>query len=382
MTAADASANNVDMLAEAREAQWSALSFMGPGAIKLVAPAKVNLFLDIRDRRSDGYHEVANVMHSLALHDVLYMQFEPERADGDDSEGLQISVETAIKDCGAPSPDEVDAHFPLGAAADDATKNLAYKAVRLLANRLAEEMPDVEDAVDAAEATGAESITDAEFAARTTLIGAMTIRIEKHIPAQAGLGGGSTDAAAALLGAAALWDIPKDSPVVRDVAAKLGADVAFFLDGGCALLGGTGERMIHTLTPMKAPVVLVKPPTGVSTAEAYRLFDEDPVRIPAETVTQAEAATNAADVPLANNLTRAATTALPVIGDIMAWLSAMPGVADGSGAPEVLLCGSGSTVFAITESYSDALVIAAAAQKQGWWARATTLSSLPAAKVG
>ncbi len=67
----------VDMLAAAREAQWSADTFLGPGATKVVAPAKVNLVLGVGDRRDDGFHEVANVMHAVSLHDVLYVRTEP-----------------------------------------------------------------------------------------------------------------------------------------------------------------------------------------------------------------------------------------------------------------------------------------------------------------
>lgn len=372
-----------DMLATAREAQWSAKTFMGAGTIKLVAPAKVNLLLNVQERRDDGYHEVSNVMHSLALHDILYMSFRPAEAEnaGADSENcvaastapegvhsanrdgeatpinsgcetLEISLEVAIKDCGAQG--DPSAHFPLGEAATDPEKNLACKAVRKLAEKL-EQAPS----------------------------GKMLIRIEKHIPAQAGLGGGSTDAAAALIGAAHLWEIPKDDPAIMETAAQLGADVPFFLNGGCALLTGTGAVLQRTLDPMKKPLVLVKPEAGISTAQAYELFDENPIALPGQALSCIETAQVAGEVLLANNLTQAAESALPELKEISEWLASSDGVATGTheSAPQVLLCGSGSTVFAITETYSDALRIATQAQAHGWWSRATTLSSLSAAKV-
>lgn len=66
----------VNLLAAAKDAQWSAGTFLGPGSIKLVSPAKVNLVLAVGPRRADGYHEVRNVMHALALHDTLYLHVE------------------------------------------------------------------------------------------------------------------------------------------------------------------------------------------------------------------------------------------------------------------------------------------------------------------
>ena len=98
--------------------------------------------------------------------------------------------------------------------------------------------------------------------------------IDKAIPVQAGLGGGSADAAAALLVLARLWgDVPL--PVLRDVAAGIGADVPFFLAGGTALGLGRGEEIYPLVDLPVHWVVIVRPPYGVSTAEAYSWYDED-----------------------------------------------------------------------------------------------------------
>ena len=102
----------VDMLGAARDAQWSALAFMGPGSVRAMAPAKVNLFLGVGERRADGRHEVLTVMHALALHDTLHVQVRPadQAADGDDLPShaavggpacnLRVTVDVADKGAG------------------------------------------------------------------------------------------------------------------------------------------------------------------------------------------------------------------------------------------------------------------------------------------
>jgi 4-diphosphocytidyl-2-C-methyl-D-erythritol kinase len=100
------------------------------------------------------------------------------------------------------------------------------------------------------------------------------IQIEKKIPVEAGLGGGSADAAAALLALARLWG---GAPItlLREVGATIGADVPFFLSGGTALGLGRGEEIYPLVDLPPHYVVIVRPPFGVSTAEAYSWYDED-----------------------------------------------------------------------------------------------------------
>ena len=222
--------NAVDMLAVARIAQGVDIAgFAGPDAVKLVAPAKVNLFLDIGAKRADGYHEAVSIMHALMLHDVLRMKLAPGRG-----EGLSVDLSCVAREGLAMLDVPVES-------------NIVAKAVRLLAEKL-------------------------ERTADETVVACL----EKHIPAEAGLGGGSSDAAAALLGAAHLWGVPADDPRIEEAARSLGADVAFFLHGGCACFTGVGDAFDHALAPMNGNVVLVKPEGGVSTAAAYRAFDEHP----------------------------------------------------------------------------------------------------------
>ena len=208
--------------------------FRPDGWLKVIAPAKVNLHLAIGAKRADGYHEAATVMHALNLHDVVYLRRSmPDEQPADCRAGSGRVVPTVHMVAGDPS-----IVLPELSSAD----NLAARAVVVLADAL--QLP--EDATN------------------------LQIRIEKSIPAQAGLGGGSTNAAAALVGAARLWSLPADDPAIEQVAKTLGADVAFFLRGGCAYLEGTGDTFVHALQPSKQAVALVKPEGGVSTAQAYR----------------------------------------------------------------------------------------------------------------
>lgn len=347
-------ANNVsevDMLATAREAQWSATTFMGPGAIKLVAPAKVNLVLAIGEPRADGYHSVETIMHALALHDTVYLRIEEATAD-EVARAAQGAVAGARADVALGGPADnllvsIDLSDRTGCGvAVLAADNLAFKAVDRLARTVGRDVP-----------------------------GHVQLRIEKHIPAQAGLGGGSSDAAAVLVGLANAWGLAPDDERVAETARSLGADVAFFLYGGCVQLSGTGDTFQRRLAPSSRAAVLVKPPAGVSTAEAYRAFDEDPATVPA-TVTEAAANVATADeIPLFNNLAPAAMGLLPALAEVHAWL------AEQTTPDAVLLSGSGSAVFALVDSFSEASRIATAAGMRGWWGRPTTLSGLRATFV-
>ncbi len=319
--------NNVDMLDVARVAQKvDERDFLGGGSIKLIAPAKVNLFLHVKGRRDDGYHLVDTTMHALLLHDVLRMKLEHV-------DGLPIRLTTRAFE-GLPELDVAP------------EKNIVYKAIDRLATATGRVLGEGET---------------------------VRVHIEKHIPAQAGLGGGSSDAAAALLGAARLWGLEQDDPRIEEVAATLGADVPFFLRGGCAEYDGVGEHFVRALRPMKDFAVLVKPAGGVSTAESYHLFDENPIAISVQDCEAVSRADSASGVPLRNNMAAASEELLPAIGDVRAFLSAQEGVRT------AMMSGSGAAVFAVCDSFAAASRIAGEAQARGWWARTTTFSPLRAA---
>ena len=334
----------VDMMEIARQTTQRDVERLPKGTVKAVAPAKVNLYLGVGPRRADGYHDVCNVMQTVMLHDVVYLW--PAGAPGE--------VTCECRACeGLPPLDAVPAD------------NLACRAVRALAAR-------VFDPQDAAPGVG--------------------IRIEKHIPAQAGLGGGSSDAAAALMGAARLWEDAGavesgviTTQLLEEVAAGVGADAAFFLRGGAALYDGVGERFVRAFASRRDSVVIIKPEEGLSTAAVYRAFDEGAgAREAAGNVegsccsrfggdAQDGSLTSAAQIPLFNALQAPAESQLSLISDIIAFAAAQPGVT------AVQMSGSGSAVFAICTDFGSACKLTAAAKLKGWWARTTAFGPVRAA---
>src|SRR6476661_2149042 len=189
-----------------------------PKRLVALAHAKVNLDLRVLGTRADGFHELRTVFQTIELHDSL----------------------TCIEQPGAFT---LRCRTP-GLPVDDS--NLVWRAAASLWNALGRE-GDPRDTV---------------------------VVLEKTIPVQAGLGGGSADAAAALLALGRLWGgVP--STLLREVASGIGADVAFFLSGGTALGLGRGEEIYPLVDLPPHWIVLVRPPFGVSTAEAYAWYDED-----------------------------------------------------------------------------------------------------------
>ncbi len=181
--------------------------------VRLKAPAKVNLFLEILGRRSDGYHEVATVLQEIALADDL--SAEPAESFTLSCSGLEI-----------PSGGE----------------NLVLKAARLLALEAG-----IRDGV--------------------------SFRLHKRIPAGAGLGGGSSDAAAALKACCQLWKLEPQAAL--GPAAAVGSDVPFFLEGGTALCTGRGERIQRLPSPSDRTIVLIWPGIHLATREVYGALGSD-----------------------------------------------------------------------------------------------------------
>jgi 4-diphosphocytidyl-2-C-methyl-D-erythritol kinase len=191
------------------------------------APAKVNLFLRVVRRRPDGYHDVETVMSRIALADTLV--FRPT-SDG----AIQLSVQFAYPRTlpAAPVP-----------ATDD---NLVVKAARLL-------MPLAKSSV------GAE------------------ITLVKRIPAAAGLGGGSSDAATTLFALNRLWQIGLTSAELITIAAQLGSDVPFFLaSSAAAVCTGRGEQIESIPSRSPLPLVIARPQRGLATAAVYRACQPEP----------------------------------------------------------------------------------------------------------
>lgn len=186
------------------------------------APAKLNLFFEVLGKRSDGFHEIETLMVPINLYDELVATSEPG--------GL---IRTACRWAAAPAH-SADTLGDLPAEQE----NLATKAVRLLRERA--------------------GVTHG-----------LRMELIKRIPSAAGLGGGSSDAAAALLAANAVWNLGWNTPALAEVAGELGSDVPFFLGHGAAICRGRGER-IEPLDGLGAlHIVVVRPPQGLSTASVY-----------------------------------------------------------------------------------------------------------------
>ena len=275
------------------------------------AYAKINLTLDVGPRRPDGYHDIRSVMQTLALHDTLTVTRTPEHP------GVVLEV----------TGDEA------GDVPADASNLVVQAAVRL----------------------------QKSAAARATLTAdqsGLHILLEKRIPAQAGMGGGSSDAAAALLAVASLLDIHLSLRRLTELAATLGADVPFFLDGGTALVEGIGEQI--TLLPPAPPfaVVVVKPPVGVSTALAYAALDADATR---ETGRATERWLTGEET-FANDFERVVLAAYQEIAraySVLTWT-------DETGESfRPLLCGSGAALFCRASNEAAAERLAARAEAHG-----------------
>ena len=184
--------------------------------VNVDAPAKINLFLDIRGKRSDGYHIVSMVMQSISLCDEITVS---RTDDGD------IKIVCS------------DENIPL-----DET-NTVYKAVELFFKETEKENKGIE------------------------------IKIKKNIPTEAGLGGGSTDAASTLFGMNKIFDLGISQSKLMEMGLKIGADVPYCIMRGTALAEGIGEKLTR-LTPMPhCWLIVAKPPINVSTKLVYESLD-------------------------------------------------------------------------------------------------------------
>ena len=269
------------------------------------APAKINLGLQVTGRRPDGYHELVTVMQTLELAD-------------------EVTVESAPTVRGRPS-------LPDLAAEDD----LALRAAHLLRRAL--------------------GVTSGAH-----------VSVEKRIPAAAGLGGGSSDAAAVLTALNQLWETDVDQARLLQVAAELGSDVPFLVRGGTALATGRGE-VLRRLPP--APVrhvVLARPHIDLSTAEVYAALRPSEWSDGSQTLALAEAISDGSlpEELLSNDLTPAAIRLAPVVGDILDELRA-------AGARPALMAGSGATCFGLFTDISTAEKAVERGHAGGHWTHLT-----------
>ncbi len=263
------------------------------GRLTVAAPAKINLNLLVGPAGEDGYHPLDSLVARISLHDTLELRL---RDDG------EITLACDGFDCGA--------------SAD----NLVMRAAKLLADGRG---------------------------------GGVDITLSKAIPAGAGLGGGSSDAAAALLGLAELWQLELADAQLHELACQLGSDVPMFLAGPASRMTGRGE-LLEAITVHPFHLAMFLPSFGCPTPAVYGAYDSSPSAIGE----QLDVAALAARPPsawrdgLANDLSSPAMTVAPQLADLSAKLNAC--------CPSpVYVTGSGSAMFSLCDTAAEAAAMRA-----------------------
>ncbi|MXZ71359.1 MAG: 4-(cytidine 5'-diphospho)-2-C-methyl-D-erythritol kinase [Acidobacteria bacterium] len=304
--------------------------------LRVSAPAKINLHLEVLRLRGDGYHEVRTILQSIALADTLTVTERPGPF--------------TVRSRTASMPSDRD--------------NLVWTAGAALWSALGRR----------GEPSG------------------VAVAVRKVVPAGAGLGGASSDAASALRALAQLWAPRAPARLLREVAAAIGSDVPFFLEGGTVLAAGRGERLRRLAPAGPYAVVIASPAFGVSTPDAYRWWDEDAtVRQPPPKVRRPPGrhfsagvdaggpgvdAGASAGLPrgwrsrpdrLWNDLEGPVSDRHPAIADMVRRLEA-------SGAIRAGMTGSGSAVIGLYASAAAAERARRSARLKGWrtWRNRTT----------
>ena len=263
--------------------------------VTIKAPAKVNLTLDVTGKRPNGYHDLKMIMQTISVFDEIKLSLtEEEKID------LHMNKEL---------PDKIPAE-----------KNLVYKAAALMKEKF-----DIKGGFD--------------------------IELQKNIPAAAGLAGGSSDCAAALIAINEVCELGLTTQELCDIGVKLGADVPFCIRKGTMLSEGIGE-ILTPLTPFKDVwVVLVKPDISVSTAYVYTHLDLPNLKYHPDTDKAIECIDNGDIAGISDTLSNVLETVTvpeyPVLTEIKEFLVQ-------NGAAGSLMSGSGPTVFGIFKNKEDA----------------------------
>ncbi len=274
------------------------------GGVEVLAPAKVNLFLEVLARRSDGFHEIETLMVPISLWDTLTFRKE--------SNGhLTLKCQWA------------------GGLEKPASPNAAYSSVALW-----EKLPEGNDNV---------AIRAVDLLRKRAGISAgATLQLVKRIPSAAGLGGGSSDAAAALIAANLGWKLGWPVDRLSQLAAEIGSDVPFFLGCGPALCQGRGEQVRAMAGFYSLDLVVVCPPEGLSTAAVYRACQpaERPRRADPLVIALASGDRRSLPTLIYNRLTPAAEQLSPWIGHLRSEFANL-------GCVAAQMSGSGTSYFGI-----------------------------------
>lgn len=247
--------------------------------LTLLSPAKINLFLQVGEKQSDGYHRIASLMQAISLCDRIYLQLSPADHFTCDNPDLPCDAD-----------------------------NLVLRARNL-------------------------------FREKTGISFPLSIHLEKNIPMQAGLGGGSSNAATILWGMNRLAETAIDDKTLMDWGASLGSDVPFFFSTGTAYCRGRGE-IVESLSPIPLPpITVIHPPLSLSTSAVYAGYrptdmEEDPRHLVRSFLD--------GDFSLRNDLETSAFHLAPQLKTLKEEILA-------SGYRHVLLSGSGSSFFCLGE---------------------------------
>ena len=255
--------------------------------VSVQANAKINLFLNVLGRRDDQYHDIQTVLQNVSISDQLLFE---KHAHG-------IVIESSSGELPKKSG------------------NTVYQAVRCLQRT---------------------------FPRR---IEGLKVCIDKRIPLGSGLGGGSTDAAAAFVAVDRLWELGLSMEQMRAMATEVGMDVAFFLPGGCAVARGRGEQITAVVHDALFFVVVVYPGFAISTRKAYARYDttvSGPAQVDAATLLAALRSGSIEELggALFNTFEQVLASAYPELGKIKAQLVEL-------GCAGALLSGSGSAVYGL-----------------------------------
>ncbi|WP_116196535.1 4-(cytidine 5'-diphospho)-2-C-methyl-D-erythritol kinase [Microbacterium trichothecenolyticum] len=272
--------------------------------VRVRAPGKLNLFFEVGGVHDDGYHDVASAYQAVSLYEDVWAS---------PSDEFTVAVSGTVDVSGVPADD----------------RNLAVRAARLVAQRIGH-------------------------------TGGVHLDIVKHVPVAGGMGGGSADAAAALVACDALWGAELGTAELHKLASRLGADVPFALMGGTAVGTGRGDQLSPALAKGRFDWVVVPSDAGLSTPEVYTHLDElrarpdivSGARVPAVAPGVLQALRAADPIALAehtrNDLQIAALSLRPELRDVLE-------LGEESGALAGMVSGSGPTLAFLTVDPESAL---------------------------
>ncbi len=287
--------------------------------ITALARAKINLAIDVLCRQADGYHQVALVLQSIELADRLIFRLRPE--------GIKITCTEPALSCGK--------------------ENLVYQAAVILQGKI-------------------------PMGRITRKIRGIEIHIEKNIPMEAGLAGGSSDAAAALLVLNEMWDLRLSGSTLAAIALSLGADVPFCLIGGTVLAQGIGEKITPLPALPRLPLVLVKPSFGLSASAVYSSLDLHKIQ---KRPNITEIKKSLAENNLAGIYRNLVNVLEEGLGDRYEEINQLKETMLSLGSMGALMSGSGSVVFGFFDDSRQAQEAASSFREMGYWSCATVTSS-------